>query len=75
MTMRYFCRQAPAAAFLLALGAGAPACWAQKWELGVLGGGSIYNTVSVTNGSASGNVGFKSGPAVGAYFANNMPIV
>ena len=27
---------------LAAFGAGAPACWAQKWEFGVLGGGGFY---------------------------------
>src|SRR6266478_2846236 len=31
-----------AACMALLLGAGLPACWAQKWEVGVLGGGLRY---------------------------------
>lgn len=69
--MRFFHRQAPVAAFLLAVGAGAPACWAQTWEVGVLGGGSIYNSASVTAGSLTGDVGIKSGAAVGAFVGSN----
>jgi hypothetical protein len=70
--MRSFFRNASVAASLLGFGAGVPACWAQKWEIGVLGGGSIYNSASVTSPAGSGNVGFKSGPAVGAFLGNDM---
>ena len=70
--MRSFLRNVSAAAFLLGLGAGVPACWAQQWEIGVLGGGSIYNSASVSSPAGSGNVGFKSGPVVGAYVGNEM---
>jgi hypothetical protein len=69
--MRTFSTLAPIGAALVLLGAGASRCLAQKWEIGVLGGGSVYNTASVTAGSASGSVGFKSGPAVGAFFGQN----
>lgn len=69
--MQFFFKRAPLAALLLAAGAGAPACWAQKWELGVLGGGSFYNTASVTAGSLSGDAGIKSGAAIGAFVGSN----
>lgn len=69
--MRSFSKYTPLAALLLVAGAAAPGALAQKWEIGVLGGGSMYNSASVTNGSASGSVGFKSGPAVGAFFGQN----
>jgi hypothetical protein len=57
---------------LAALGAGAPACWAQKWEFGVLGGGGFYTNGSVSSPAGDGDVGFKSGLAVGALIGNNM---
>ena len=61
------------AAFIaLLLGAGLPACWAQKWELGVLGGGGFYNTASVTSPAGQGDVGFKNAVAAGAYIGSNM---
>src|SRR5713101_3671048 len=61
------------AAFIaLLLGAGMPACWAQKWELGVLGGGGFYNTASVTSPTGQGDVGFKNAVAAGAYLGSNM---
>jgi hypothetical protein len=70
--MRSLFRNASVVSFLLGLGAGLPACWAQKWEIGVLGGGSVYNSASVTSPAGGGNVGFKSGPVVGAYVGNDM---
>jgi len=54
---------------VLLLGAGLQA---QTWEVGVLGGGSIYNTASVSSPAGSGEAGFKSGAAVGAYVGGNM---
>jgi hypothetical protein len=56
----------------LLLGAGLPACWAQKWELGVLGGGGFYNKASVTSPAGEGDAGFKSSVAAGAYLGSNM---
>ncbi len=70
--MRSIVRNSSVAALLLGFGAAVPACLAQKWEIGVLGGGNIYNSASVTSPAGSGNVGFKSGPAVGAYVGNDM---
>ena len=57
---------------LAAMGAGAPACWAQKWEFGVLGGGGFYSKGSVSSPAGDGDVGFKSGAALGAFLGNNM---
>src|SRR5438105_2178721 len=50
----------------------APACWAQKWELGVLGGGSLYNSASVTGPAGNGDVGFKNSWGVGGFVGSNM---
>ncbi len=69
--MRSFWKYAPVITFLLSLGAVAPDCSAQKWEIGVLGGGSINNSVSVSSPAGNGDVGFKSGPAVGAFFGSS----
>ena len=52
--------------YRLLLGVGLPACWAQKWELGVLGGGGFYNSASVTSPAGKGDVGFKNSVAAGA---------
>jgi hypothetical protein len=70
--MRFFLKYAPTAVFLLGIGSGSPACWAQKWEFGVLGGGSVYNSASVTSPAGSGDVGIKSGPVVGVFLGNDM---
>ena len=61
-----------AACMALLLGAGLPACWAQKWEVGVLGGGGVYNSASATSPAGSADVGFKSSAAVGAYLGSDM---
>jgi hypothetical protein len=53
-------------------GLGLPQCQAQRWEVGVLGGGSFYNTVAVTAPSGSGDVGIKPSFAVGGYVGNDM---
>ena len=47
-----------AALIAMLLGAGLPACWAQKWELGVLGGGGFYNKASVKSPVGEGDVSF-----------------
>jgi OmpA-like transmembrane domain. len=70
--MRYFSKRSSMLAILAIAGSGAPACWAQKWEVGVLGGGSLYNTDSVTSPFGSGQVGIKNGLAVGAYVGSDM---
>ena len=49
-----------------------PACWAQKWELGVLGGGGFYTHGTATSPAGSGDVGFKPGAVVAGYLGNNM---
>src|SRR5260370_5989541 len=61
-----------AACMALLLGAGLPACWAQKWEVGVLGGGGVYNSASATSPAGSADVGFKSSAAVGADIGSDM---
>ncbi len=61
-----------AAYIALLLGASVPACWAQKWELGVLGGGSFYKSASVSSPAGQGDVGIKNSAAAGAYVGSNM---
>ena len=60
-----------AACMTLLAGACLPACWAQKWEVGVMGGGGFYTHASVTGPASSGTVGFKPGAAFGAFLGNN----
>ncbi len=60
------------ACLVLLLGAGLPACRAQSWEAGVLGGGSVYKNASATSPFGSGDVGFKPGAAVGAWVGSSM---
>ncbi len=70
--MRSFLKYTPAAGLLLVVGAVTPNALAQKWELGVLGGGSMYNSASVSNGSTNGSVGFRVGTrAVRSFFGQN----
>jgi Outer membrane protein beta-barrel domain len=70
--MRFNSRSVALLAFLSGLGAGLPACWAQKWEVGALGGGSFYMDASVSSPSGSGNAGIKPGMAAGAFVGNNL---
>src|SRR6266849_3203283 len=70
--MRLISKSALCITLLAGFGAGLPACWAQKWELGVLGGGGFYSNGTVTTPAGTGDVGFKSGAALGAYLGNNM---
>jgi hypothetical protein len=75
--MRTFSIHASILAVVAMLGAGSPACWAQdseatpKWEIGGLGGGSFYNSASVTSPGGNGDVGIKSSVAAGAYFGGD----
>ena len=57
---------------VLLLGAGLPACRAENWEAGVLGGAGFYKNASVTGPAGSADVGFKSGGAAGAYVGGSM---
>jgi len=63
---------------LFFIGAGLPVCWAQsegttrKWEIGVLGGAGFYSNGTVSSPAGNGDVGFKSGAALGAYLGSNM---
>jgi hypothetical protein len=43
---------------------------AQRWEVGAAGGYGLSRDLTVTNGSISGKVGFRSGLAFGAVFGN-----
>jgi hypothetical protein len=76
--MRTYSRHASILATLAILGAGFPACWAQtseatpKWEIGGLGGGSFYNSASVSSPAGNGDAGIKNGVAAGAYFGSDM---
>jgi hypothetical protein len=76
--MRTFLKHASILATLAILGAGLPACWAQKsegapkWEIGALGGGGFYNSASVSSPAGSGDVGIKNGVALGAFFGSDM---
>ena len=53
-------------------GLGASGCWAQKWEIGGVGGGSFYKDATVTSPAGSGNVGFKPNGVFGAFAESNM---
>ena len=44
----------------------------QHWEFGADGGYGLYRKAQVTNGSASGTVGFDAGAAFGAVFGNQI---
>jgi hypothetical protein len=70
--IRTFSKYTCAAALLLAPGVFSQTCLAQKWELGGLAGGGFYSNATVTSPAGSGDVGFKSGPAFGAYLGQNM---
>jgi hypothetical protein len=76
--MRIFSKHASILATMAMLGAGSAACWAQdseatpKWEIGGLGGGSFYNSASVSSPAGSGDAGIKNSVAVGAYFGGDM---
>ena len=54
---------------LLAL---APAALAQKWEVGVAGGGSFYTSQTFKNATGDADGGFSPGLAVSAWLDNNI---
>ena len=49
----------------------APAAFAQRWEVGVAGGGSFYTSQTVSNPSGSGEAKFGNGFIVSAWLDNN----
>ncbi len=52
--------------------AAAGTCAAQQWEFGAGAGAGFLNHVGVSGAPGSGNGGFQSGPAVTAYFGQNL---
>jgi hypothetical protein len=68
--MRLISKSSLCITLLAGFGAGLPA-WAEKWEFGVLGGAGFYSNGTVTAPSGTGDVGFKSGAAAGAYLGHN----
>ena len=50
----------------------ATAAFAQQWELGVIGGGSLANNVSAAGPAGSATAGFAPGFAAGAFLRENM---
>jgi len=57
---------------IFVLGAAAAGCFAQQWEFGAEGGGSLPTTVPVTAPGGSATAGFKPGAAFGAYLGQNL---
>jgi hypothetical protein len=51
--------------------ASAPAALAQRWEVGVAGGGSFYTQQTFKNAAASANAGLANGFAASAWLGNN----
>ena len=51
--------------------ASAPAALAQKWEVGVAGGGSFSTSQTIKNAIGDANGGFSPGLAVSAWLGNN----
>lgn len=49
----------------------APAALAQKWEVGVAGGGSFYTTQAVKNAIGNADAGFSNGFIASAWLGNN----
>jgi hypothetical protein len=55
----------------LSLAALAPAAMAQRWEVGVGGGGSFYTSQTIQNPAGNATAGFSDGFAVSAWLDNN----
>ncbi len=58
--------------FLVALSVVAPACWAQKWELGGEGGVGFPSSLTVSSPSGNATAGFAIGGAFGALLVQNL---
>src|SRR5258708_27874735 len=57
---------------LAALVVFAPACFAQKWEVGGVTGGGFTNDLTVSNPIGSASAGFATGLAFGAVLGQNL---
>jgi hypothetical protein len=57
---------------ILLLAAAAANSLAQQWEVGGVGGGSLWNTAAVTSPIGSATAGFQSGVVGGAFFGQNL---
>lgn len=57
---------------VLALCLSFPAAFAQKWEIGVVGAGSFYNSQSVTNAAGKADATFDKGYGGGFLLGQNM---
>lgn len=55
----------------LMLLASGPAAFAQKWEVGVAGGGNFYTTQAVKSAIANADAGFSNGFVASAWLGNN----
>jgi hypothetical protein len=55
--------------------ASAPAAFAQKWEVGVAGGGSFYTSKTFQNAIGNADAGVSNGFAVSAWLGNNTSAV
>lgn len=60
------------ATIVSALGWIPSAAWAQKWEIGAVGGGSFYTSADVKRGNATAEAGFKPGFAAGFVLGQEM---
>ena len=58
-----------------ALLATAPAALAQRWEVGLAGGGSFYTSQTVQNPAGNASTGFGNGFAVSGWLGNNISSV
>ncbi len=56
---------------ILILALFAAACFAQQWEFGASGGGSLLNRIPVTNSAGSAEAGFEHGGMFSLFVANN----
>jgi hypothetical protein len=52
--------------------AAATAAFAQQWEFGAAGGGSLLSDVSVSGSAGKATAGFAPGAAFGAFFGENL---
>src|SRR5438477_11352061 len=66
MKMKHF-----VSVMFVTLAVAAPMAFAQKWEVGVAGGGSFYTSQSVKNAIGNADAGFSHGYAVSAWLGNN----
>jgi hypothetical protein len=58
--------------FSVVILAAASAAFAQQWEFGAVGGGSLLSDVSVSGPAGKATAGFAPGAAFGAFFGQNL---